>query len=113
MHNGNIAMNFNWTQKTIEIDLGSKIMPDYYSYRGGFRISIYLKKEDFILSKIKTIFIILFKNFGKKISPNCKEQLLNFNSIKNIDDIITHLDIYSNIAEEVIFFTILSDVLND
>ena len=112
MHNGNIAMNFNWTQKTIEIDLGSKIMPDYYSYRGGFRISIYLKKEDFILSKIKTIFIILFKNFGKKISPNCKEQLLNFNSIKNIDDIITHLDIYSNIAEEVIFFTILSYVLN-
>ena len=112
LHNGNIAINFNWAQNTIEIDICSKIMPNYYSYRGGFRLSIYLKKEDFVLSKINTIFKILFKNYGKKISPNINELLLNFNSIKNIDDIIDHLDIFSNVAEEIIFFTILSSILN-
>ena len=54
MYNGNIAMNFNWTQKTIEIDLGSKIMHNYYSYRGGFRISIYIfKKRGFYFIKNK------------------------------------------------------------
>ena len=40
--NANIAINFNWANKTIEIDVGSKILDNYHSYRGGARLSIYL-----------------------------------------------------------------------
>ena len=46
---GNIAIYFNCLKKRIEIDVSTKIEYNYFGYRGGFRINIFLDKEMRIL----------------------------------------------------------------
>ena len=78
--NGNIAINFDLLHNLIEIDIGSKITKKEEFYRGGFRFNIYLKDEEELLSKIKKIVKILFRYFGRKITPLINEILSNLNT---------------------------------
>ena len=110
--NGNIAINFNWNKKTITIDIGIKKLPDYYSYRGGFRINIYLKDENIeLMNTIKKILTIFFKYYGKKSRSSITKLLSEVNSFDKIDAIMNQLDIYSKIIEELILLVILSPYL--
>ena len=111
MANGNIAINFIWSQRKIEIDTSTKILPDNYSYRGGFRINIYLNENSELLSKIKIICEIFLKYCGKKSILSIKELLSDFNSYDKLDIIMNELGIYSNMAEGVILLKILSQML--
>ena len=43
MNNGEVQFFFYWFEKKIVIYGGSKITQDHHSYRGGYRITIYLK----------------------------------------------------------------------
>ena len=112
LKNGDISINFNWLQNKIEIDVGSKIKYDYYAYRGGFRINIYLSDEDlYLLSKVKEIIKGMLSYSGMKIPDSIKELLSNFNSFKKADEIMNFLGIYSYIPEAAIIFKIISDFL--
>ena len=111
MANGNIAINFIWSQGKIEIDTTTKILPDNYSYRGGFRINIYLNENSELLSKIKIICEIFLKYCGKKSILSIKELLSDFNSYDKLDIIMNELGIYSYMAEGVILLKILSQML--
>ena len=46
MNNGEIQINTYWFEKRIEFIAGSKITHDYYSFRGGYKINIYLKDNN-------------------------------------------------------------------
>ena len=105
--NGIVAINFNWLQNLIEIDFASKILSDYYSFRGGFRFILNLNNDEILFSKIQKIFIILFKKFGIKKTPQINELLSNLNNFKKVDEIINYLGLYSNVAEEILFFIII------
>ena len=106
--NGTVSINFKWPQNLIEIHVGSKIQAIHYSYRGGFRISIHINDAKLLLPKIKKTLIVLYKYTGRKIP---EELFSEFNTFEQIEDIINDLDMDSIIAEEIIFYTILSSVL--
>ena len=111
MANRNIAINFIWSQQKIEIDASTKILDKHYSYRGGFRINIYLNENSELLSKIKIICEIFLKYSGKKSILSIKELLSDFNSYDKLDIIMNELGIYSYMAEGVILLKILSQML--
>ena len=108
LRNGTVAINSKWSENLIEIDAGSKITGDHYSYRGGFRFLIRLKDDIELLSKIQNILKALFRFSGKKIP---KELLSDFNSFRQIEPLINELGINSIIAEEIIIYLILNPVL--
>ena len=108
LRNGTVAINSKWSENLIEIDAGSKITGDHYSYRGGFRFLIRLKDDIELLSKIQNILKTLFRFSGKKIP---KELLSDFNSFKQIEPLMNELGINSIIAEEIILYLILNPVL--
>ena len=109
MNNSNIAVNFNWLENKIEIDVASKIMGDHYAYRGGFRINIYLNDEDFeLLLIVKKICKFMLSYSGKKIDNSIMTLLSDFDSFKKTNEIMNYLENYSNIAETAIFFKIIS-----
>ena len=107
MENGNIAINFYWLQKIIEIDLASRIAYDYHSYRSGTRIKIYLNDKDIeLLLKVKNICKTMFKYTGIKISQSLKEKLSNFTSFTIVDDVIKQLGDFSTLTQKILFYTI-------
>ena len=113
INHGNIAINFNWNKKIITIDVGIKILPDFYIYRGGFRINIYLDDENIeLLNNIKIILKIFFKYYGQKSLSSITKLLSEINSFEKIETIMNKLDIYSNIIEEIILLVILSPYIN-
>jgi hypothetical protein len=115
MTNGDLAINFYWLKKKIEIDVGIKILPQHYSYRGGYRFNIYLDDSNQEqLLKVELVCKAFLKYSGRKI-PNSIEELLsnhNFNSFTKLEEIMNHLGVYSIMAEEVILFIILEPILN-
>jgi len=112
INHGNIAINFNWNKKIIKIDIGIKILPDFYIYRGGFRTNIYLNDENIeLLNNIKIILKIFFKYYGQKSLSSITKLLSEINSFEKIESIMNKLDIYSNIIEEIILLVILSPYL--
>ena len=109
MNNSNIAVNFNWLEKKIEIDVASKIIGDHYAYRGGFRINIYLNDEDFeLLLIVKKMCKFMLSYSGKKIDNSIMTLLSDFDSFKKTNEIMNYLENYSKIAETAIFFKIIS-----
>lgn len=107
MENGNIAINFYWLQKIIEIDLASRITYDYHSYRGGVRIKIYLNDKDTeLLLKVKNICKTMIKYTGIKITQSLKENLSKFSSFTMVDDVIKQLGDFSTLTQEILFYTI-------
>ena len=114
IENGNIAINFYWSQNIIEIDVCSKIQNNFYSYREGFRMNINLNSEDSkLLLKIQKIFKVIYKYAGKKVQSNIREILSYNKSFIEFEEVINDLDIYSNIAEEAILFAVISDILKN
>ena len=111
LSHGDIIINFNWLQNLIEINVAVKIKFDFYGYRGGVRIKIYLNDNDFeLLSKVKQICKAFIRYSGKRTPKNLKNILSNLNSFKKIQEVIKFLDVYSVPAEEAIFFTVLSKI---
>ena len=112
MYNGDIGINFDWKEKKIIIEFGSKIDRWYYAHRGGFRININLYEEDFeLLEKIRNICKFFLRYFGKRITPDIRDLLSNFNSFESVIRLLKYLDNHPNIVEEVILFTILEKIL--
>ena len=112
MSHGDIAINFDWIEKRIIIEVGSKITFAHYGYRGGFRINIYLNEQDLeLLQKIKNIFKFFLRYLGKRITPELRDILSNFQSFKNVNSLINYLNNPSHIVEEVILFTIFEEIL--
>ena len=111
---GDIIINFNWPKKLIEINVASKIKGNFYGYRGGVRINIYLNNDDLeFFSKIKKLCLVFIRVSGKRISEHIKDILSNFNDFEKVDKVIKFLDIYSVAVEEVIFFKILSNIIKN
>ena len=111
--NGKISINFYWLQNLIEIDIATKIESDYHSYRGGFRIKIYLNDEDTdLLLKIKNICKTMINYTGIKITPSLKEKLFNFTSFNYVDDVIKQLGAFSTITEKILFFLIWERIID-
>ena len=111
MHIGNVAINFYWLQNLIEIDVASKIETNYHSYRGGYRIKLYLNDKDLnLLVKVQKICKTMIKYTGIKISESLKKNLLYFNSFKIVDDVIKQLGAFSTLAEEILFYTIFAEI---
>ena len=108
--NGNVAITFNWSQKKIEIDISTKIKGNYYGYRGGFRINIYLDNDPDLFRKIKTICEYFLKYSGKSII-SIKQLLSDCNSFDELNNIMNEFGIYSTMAEEVLLLLILSSIL--
>ena len=107
MENGNIAINFYWLQKIIEIDIATRIANDYHSYRGGVRIKIYLNDKDIeLLLKVKNICKTMIKYTGIKITQSLKENLSNFTSFSIVDDVIKQLGDFSTLTQKILFYTI-------
>ena len=107
MENGNIAINFYWLQKIIEIDIATRITNDYHSYRGGVRIKIYLNDKDIeLLLKVKNICKTMIKYTGIKITQSLKENLSNFTSFSIVDDVIKQLGDFSPLTQKILFYTI-------
>jgi len=111
IHHGNLAINFIWSKRKIEIDASTKITRNNYSYRGGFRINIYLNDNSELLSKIKIICEIFLKYSGKKSILSIKNLLSDFNSYEKLDIIMNELGIYSNMVEGLIFFVVLEEFI--
>ena len=112
MYNGDIEIGFDWINKTILIEVGSKLDNEHFSYRGGFRINIYLNEDSELFNKIKNICKLILRYSGKRIPANIKDLLSKFDSFEKVEEVLNYLDEYSNIAEEIIFFSILSKVLD-
>ncbi len=114
MNNSNIAINFNWLENKIEIDVASKIRGDFYAYRGGFRINIYLNDKDFeLLLIVKKMCKYMLSYSGKIIDNSIKALLSDFDSFKKTEKIMNYLENYSNIAETVLFFKIISGFMQN
>ena len=109
---GDIIINFNLPKNLIEINVASKIKGNFYGYRGGVRINIYLNNDDLeLFSKIKKLCLVFIRVSGKRIPEHIKGILSNFNDFEKVDEVIKFLDIYSVAVEEVIFFKILSNII--
>ena len=113
MYNGDVEIKFDWIKKKIIIEVGSKIDSQHYCYRGGFRINIYLKEKDSELLKIKNIYKLILRYSGKRITENIKDLLLNFDSFEKFSKLLNYLDIYSDIADEIILFVFLEKYLKN
>ena len=110
--NGKVSINFYWLQNLIEIDIATKITSDYHSYRGGFRIKIYLNDEDTdLLLKIKNICKSMINYTGIKITTSLKEKLFYFTSFNYVDDVMKQLGAFSTITEKIIFFLIWERII--
>ena len=70
MSNGSVNVEFYWFQRKIEINAGSKITYDHHSYRGGYKITIYLKNN--------------FDNVGQKVLAPCGVFLKRLGAIGDI-----------------------------
>ena len=104
-----MEIKFDLINKIIIIEVGSKIDNQHFCYRGGFRINIYLDEQDSeLFEKIENICKIILRYSGKKIPKNI---LSNFNSFEKVNELLNYLDVYSNIAEEIILFVILEKIL--
>ena len=111
---GDIMINFNWTHNKIELEVGSKINVNYHGYRGGFRINFCLDDEDSnLLSRIKKICLIIFQYSGKKVPDEIKKLLSSPIGYKDLEDILNSLGSFSIIAEKLIFYDILSCLVNE
>lgn len=110
---GNIAINFNWTNKTIEIDVASKIQNDHYSFRGGFRIKININNIELII--IEKVLKFFAYNYGSNIFNLVREKLSNLNTTNfefgEIDNIINEFGINAKTIDIVIFLIILNPIL--
>jgi hypothetical protein len=80
--NGEIQISFYWLQKKLEIFSGTKITADHHSFRGGFKIIIYIKdKPDkpasyaYILEPCK----VLLKRLGQAGEAIMNSLILNVN----------------------------------
>lgn len=112
MRDGDIEIEFDWINKKIIIEVGSKIINGHFSYRGGFRINIYLNEEDSeLLEKIKNICKFVLRYSGKRIPENIKDLLSDFNNFEKVENVLNYLDTYSNIAEEIILIAVLGKIL--
>ena len=115
IYNGDITITFNWPKKRIEIDVFTKIKDNYHGYRGGFRINIYLDKDnnenpEFLL-KIKTICEYFLKYSGKNINM-IKKLLSDCNSFERLNIIMNEYRIYSTLAEAIFSLLIISSILS-
>ena len=110
---GIISINFDWSHNVIEIYINSKLNDEFYAFRGVARINIYLKDEDLnLLSMVGEICKSLLKYYGKKIPKDIKELLSNLDSFKKFEPILNLIDSYSVVTEEIIFYAILSTIIN-
>ena len=112
---GDIMINFNWTHNKMELEVGSKINFFYHGYRGGFRINFYLDDEDSnLLSRIRKICLIIIQYSGKKI-PNEIKKTLTSGPIgyKDFEDVINSLGSFSIVAEQIIFYDILTSLVKE
>ena len=110
---GIISINFEWSLNVIEIYINSKLYDEFYAFRGVARINIYLKDEDlYLLSLVGAICKSLLKYYGKKIPKDIKELLSNLDSFKKVEPILNLIDSYSIVTEEIIFYAILSTILD-
>ena len=64
MCNGSVKIMINWLQKKIEIYTGSKITDNHNSFRGGFRITIYIKDD---INDLKQTFLAPCSVFLKRL----------------------------------------------
>ena len=115
---GDIMINFNWAHNKIELEEGSKITIGeicHNSYRGGFRINFYLNDEDSkLLYRIKIICLIIIQYSGKWV-PNTIKKILTSDStvFKDFEEVLNSLGSFSIIAEQVIFFEIISTLAHE
>ena len=116
MYNGNIAYNFLWDKNKIEIDFASKIKinndrQEFFSYRGGFRFSIYLDENFAYFNKIKNACKIFCKYYAKLNGNYIYKIVSNLKDFRDIQKIVNELGNYSTMLEEIILFIILNPLL--
>lgn len=79
MDNGQVTYTIDFLRQIITIDAGSKITKDYFTIRGAFRITIYIKNNDDNITKAQK-FCLAVGNFV-------------INLLKKIyDDLVSQLD---------------------
>ena len=110
--NGNIAINYYWNENKIEIDFASKINTDFHSYRGGFRLIIYLKDNSAYFKEIKYACKIFLKYYGKLDGMAIKNIISNIKSFSDIEKVVKELGNYSVLLEEILLLLILKPLLN-
>ena len=94
---GIVIIHSFWNEGKIQIDSGIKAVNNVPSFRGGYRMNIYLKNNKDLITKIKDIFEIFINYEDIKKRKIIKEKLKDFNDIKHISDIINHFSQKSNI----------------
>ena len=111
---GGISITLNWSKKRIEIDVSTKIKFNFYGYRGGFRINIYIDKDNNenpdLLLKLKTICEYFLKYSGKKNIISITKLLSDCNSFAELNSILNEFGIYSSMVEQVFILLILSSI---
>ena len=96
MSNGSVNVEFYWFQKKIVINAGSKITENHHSYRGGYKITIYLKDNfDKLGEKVLAPSQVFLKRLGAvgDMVIAFINNLLN-NAIKILTTVIENLSMY-------------------
>lgn len=109
-HNVDMAFNFYWKEKKIDLDVAIKIRPDHHSYRGGFRLTINLDEKDEYFIKIKDV-LKSFLKYSGHLNKNSIKKLSESNNFEKLGELIEEFGNYSSLAEEAILFTILAPLL--
>ena len=110
-NNANMAFNFYWKEKKIELDVALKIRFDHHSYRGGFRLIINLDENAEYFIKVKDIFKTFLKYSGN-FNNNSMKKISEANNFEEFEELLGEFKANSNLAEEAILFTILEPLLN-
>lgn len=75
MDNGQVSFTVDFLKKIIIIDAASKITKEHNTFRGAFRITIYLKDNDDIIKKAKA-FAIAVGNYVFNFLKSVYDQLV-------------------------------------
>ena len=98
MVNGDVTVKIFWLEKKIEINVGSKITKDHWTYRGGVKYTIFMKDEHNDYQKTARKYAVNIPNF------NDYDFLNKHQNVNNVGTSIGIISKFIMVAFQVILF---------
>ena len=81
--NGDVSVKLFWLEKKMEINVGVKITPDHWSYRGGVKYTIFMKDDHDDYKRSTKRYMVHIPNFNWDKIFNFLNNHQNVNSVGN------------------------------
>ena len=104
---GIVVIDSFWDEGRIQIDSGVKAVDNVESFRGGYRLNIFLKNNKNLIIKVKNIFKLFLNYIDIKEKKIVQDKLKEFNNITDIVDIINHFGSFNITITGIILLLVL------